>query len=183
MKGMVFTEFLEMVEDVFSPDVADTILTNADLPSGGVYTAVGTYDHDEMVTLVKNLSAETNTPVPDLLRAFGKHLFGRFASTHPQFFDGKQNAFSFLAGVEDYIHVEVRKLYPDAQLPSFEYEHPNDDTLLMTYRSVRPFADLAEGLIQGCFAHFGEEVGIERTTLSTEPETCVQFALTKRVAV
>ena len=38
MKGVVFTEFLEMVEDIFSPDIADQIVEEADLPSGGVYT-------------------------------------------------------------------------------------------------------------------------------------------------
>lgn len=183
MKGMVFTEFLEMVEAVFSPDIADTIITKANLPSGGVYTAVGTYDHDEMVALVTHLSAETKTPVPDLLKAFGRHLFGRFAKGYAQFFEGKADAFAFLSGVEDYIHVEVRKLYPDAELPSFNYQRPNPETLVMTYRSKRPFADLAEGLIQGCFAHFGEDVDIARATLSTAPETVVEFSLTRRVAV
>ncbi len=183
MKGMVFTEFIEMVEEVFSPEVADNIVTKADLPSGGVYTAVGTYDHEEMVALVKNLSAETNTPIPDLLQAFGKYLFGRFASGYPQFFEGKSNAIEFLSGVDNYIHVEVRKLYPDAELPGFEYERPNEDTLIMTYRSARPFADLAEGLIRGCFEHFGEQVDIQRRTIETEPQTCVEFALTRRVAV
>jgi hypothetical protein len=180
---MVFTEFLEMVEDVFSPEVADSILTNSDLPSGGVYTALGAYDHDEMVTLVKALSAATNTPIPDLLRAFGKHLFGRFAVSHPQFFTDKSDAFTFLAGVDNYIHVEVRKLYPDAELPKFTYERPNDDTLVMTYQSTRPFADLAEGLIHGCAAHFGEQLSVDRRTISTEPETCVEFSLSRRVAV
>lgn len=183
MKGMVFTEFLEMVEDVFSPDVADSIITKAALPSGGVYTAVGTYHHDEMVALVTHLSTATKTPVPDLLKAFGRHLFGRFAKSYPQFFEGKADAFAFLSGVEDYIHVEVRKLYPDAELPSFSYQRPAADTLVMTYRSKRPFADLAEGLIQGCFAHFGEDVGIARATLAAEPETCVEFSLVRRVAV
>ena len=45
MKGVIFTEFLEMVESHFSPEMADRIITAARLPSGGAYTAVGTYDH------------------------------------------------------------------------------------------------------------------------------------------
>jgi len=44
MKGIIFTEFLEMVEDRFSPEIADRIIEAADLPSGGAYTAIGTYD-------------------------------------------------------------------------------------------------------------------------------------------
>jgi Haem-NO-binding len=52
------------------------------------------------------------------LRSFGKHLFGRFVCNYPQFFGGINSALTFLANIEGYIHVEVRKLYPDAELPS-----------------------------------------------------------------
>ena len=45
MKGIVFTEFLEMVEDKFSADMVDDIIDDCDLASGGAYTAVGTYPH------------------------------------------------------------------------------------------------------------------------------------------
>ena len=103
MKGVVFTEFLEMVEDHFSPDIADQIIENAELPSGGVYTAVGTYDHTEIVTLVQNLSAETKLGIDQLLHAFGKHLFGRFAEGYPTFFEDQHDAFQFLQSVEEYI--------------------------------------------------------------------------------
>jgi hypothetical protein len=49
MKGMVFTEFLEMVEAKFSADMVDDIISDSDLPNGGAYTSVGTYDHSELV--------------------------------------------------------------------------------------------------------------------------------------
>ena len=52
MKGIVFTEFLEMVEQRFSPEIADRLIDESDLPSGGIYTAVGTYEHTEIVTYV-----------------------------------------------------------------------------------------------------------------------------------
>ncbi|MEM0912514.1 MAG: heme NO-binding domain-containing protein, partial [Pseudomonadota bacterium] len=53
MKGIVFDEFTEMVEEVFGDDMLDDILDeNADkLSSGGAYTSVGTYDHNDLVTL------------------------------------------------------------------------------------------------------------------------------------
>ena len=41
MKGIVFTEFLEMVEERYSAEVMDQILLGAKLPSGGAYTARG----------------------------------------------------------------------------------------------------------------------------------------------
>lgn len=175
MKGIVFTEFLEMVEAKFSPDVADEIIETTELPSGGAYSAVGTYDHGEMVALVTRLAELRETTVPDLMKAFGAHLFSRFTEGYPQFFEGKSTTFDFLAGVEGYIHVEVRKLYPDAELPTFETSL-DGDVLTMTYRSPRRLGDLAEGLIEGCGAHFGESLTIEREEVSGDGQE-VKFVI------
>lgn len=44
MKGIVFAEFSEMVENRFSPELHDEIIVECDLASGRVYTSVGNYD-------------------------------------------------------------------------------------------------------------------------------------------
>jgi len=162
MKGIVFTEFLEMVEDRFTAATADRMLEAVALPSGGVYTSVGTYDSAEMVSLVKALSALVSVPVPDLLKAFGQHLFGQFVQKFPGFFIGIDGPETFLARVDGLVHVEVRKLYPDAELPTFACEGGGPVPFAMTYRSPRNFPDLAEGLIVGCYSHFGQHVVIRR---------------------
>ena len=180
MKGVVFTEFIEMVEEQFSAEIADRIIEEANLPSGGAYTTVGTYDHEEMVSLVEGLSQATDTPVPDLMRAFGQHLFGQFAGTLPHFFEGVETAFGFLQLIDGYIHVEVRKLYPDADLPKFDYETPEPGCLHMIYRSSRPFSDLAEGLILGCLRHFGETAELVKEEFSDGEGRAVRFILTRK---
>ena len=179
MKGVVFTEFIEMVEDEFSIDMADEIIENAHLESGGSYTSLGTYDHQEMLDLVNELSKSSGIPAPDLVRAFGVHLCGRFAESYPDMFAGAENAFDFLQQIQDHIHVEVRKLYPDAQLPSFEYEHPSKNQLVMNYSSARPFAVLADGLIHGAIEHFDEEIEVEIEDLADGAGTSARFTLTK----
>jgi hypothetical protein len=182
MKGIVFTEFLEMVEGKFSPDLADRIVEEAKLPTGGAYTAVGTYDHAEMIKLVSCLSRETGINTADLMRAFGEYLFGRFSVLFPQYFAGVNSSFDFLANVEDYIHVEVRKLYPEAELPSFACDLSRPGCLHLTYRSSRPFAPLADGLIRGCLAHFGETANIQIEDLSSGNGTAARFVITQRDA-
>jgi len=162
MKGIVFTEFLEMVEESFGFELADRIVVDSKLPSGGVYTAVGTYSHAEMFDLIHKLSEETQLSPGELQKIYGKHLFSRFSELYGHFFQGMEDAFSFLEGIENYIHVEVRKLYPDAELPSFEIERHDPDTLHMTYRSERGMADFAHGLIEGCLKHFGENARVDR---------------------
>ncbi len=165
MKGIVFTEFLAMVEDRFTADTVDDIIDDADLPSGGAYTSVGTYPHSEMVSLVVSLSKVTGLPVPALIQSFGEHLFGRFSHLYPAFFAEKQDAFSFMESIEGHIHVEVRKLYPEAELPTFATER-NGDQLIMTYSSKHAFAKLAEGLVTGCLAYFREKATITAEDLS-----------------
>lgn len=161
MKGIVFTEFVGMVEAQFSADMVDDIIDDAQPSSGGAYTAVGTYDHSELVALVGALSVRTGVPVPELVRAFGRHMFGRFYAGYPRFFQGVNDALGFLAGIEDVIHAEVLKLYPDAQLPRFDCR-PLPNGLLMIYRSPRHFDELAHGLIEGAVAHWGGGYDISR---------------------
>lgn len=177
MKGIVFSEFIEMVEARFSPELADEIIQAADLPSAGMYTSVGTYDHREMLRLIDQLSLKTEVPAGDLTRQFGHYLFGRFHELYPFLFEGVDGAFDFLSRIEDHVHREVRKLYPDAELPTFDTSRPDASTLELVYRSNRPFADLALGLIEGCARHYGESVAMEREDRSGNDPIQVRFIL------
>ena len=179
MKGVVFTHFTEMVEETFGFEVMDRLLLESDLPSGGAYTSVGTYDHSEMVTLVVKLSEVTNTEISFLLKTFGKYLFGQFAKSYAHFFVDCDNAFDFLESIENYIHVEVLKLYPDAELPTFETSILNDgNTLKMVYTSDRRMGDLAEGLIESALAHYKEEAEVKRVSLNGDGRQ-IEFYITR----
>lgn len=178
VKGIVFTEFFSMVESKFSEDMVDDIIDDSDLPSGGAYTSVGTYSHEEMVSLVVALSKRTQIDIKDLLLTFGRHLFGQFVRGYPVFFDGVKDVFSLLASVDGVIHVEVRKLYPDATLPSFEVEHHDERTLVLRYRSPRHFEDLAQGLIEGAIDYFGRPAKCVRSTIEDNGALSERFTLT-----
>jgi Haem-NO-binding len=179
VKGIVFTEFLDMVEARFTPEVADRMITAAAVPSDGAYTAVGTYAYHEIMQLVSQPSTLTSIPMPTLVCTFGVHLFDRFAASYPALFAGVTSAFSFLEQIENHIH-EVRKLYPNAELPTFTCDTSTPGRLTLLYRSSRPFADLAEGLIAGCIAHFGEPILMHRNDIANSHGTHVRFVLTKK---
>ncbi len=182
MKGIVFVEFVQMVEHVFSEELAFEMISNCDLPSGGVYTRVGTYDFSEMQQMVGELSRLSNMPANDLLHAFGKHLFGIFQKSYPLFFQSVSHSFELLEQVHDVIHVEVKKLYPDAMLPSFKYGHPDAQTLVMEYASIRRLSPFAMGLIQGCVEHFDEDIDIRMEEMpdGAAGEEQARFILTRK---
>lgn len=175
MKGIVFSEFLDMVEGKFGLETVDEILDSPELASGGSYTAVGSYPHSEMVTLIVNLSQSTKVPVPDLLKAFGHYLFNTFYTNYPAFFENVKHPFDLLEQVDQHIHVEVKKLYPDADLPRFETER-KDGEMTMIYRSERKMADLALGLIEAAGEKYNTELNIE-TELLEESGTVVKFKI------
>ncbi|MGR9054139.1 MAG: heme NO-binding domain-containing protein [Gammaproteobacteria bacterium] len=175
MKGLVFTEFIEYVDNRFSFETSENLIEISDLPSEGVYTSVGTYEFRELETLVRNLSYLTDVPVAEILREFGRHLFRHFLISFPIFFEGIKSTLAFLPRVQDYIHLEVRKLYPDAELPDFICNVPAQGQLIMVYRSTRNLEDLAEGLIQASIDYFGDSLTVKRSTDDSGDEPVIRF--------
>lgn len=173
MKGVVFTEFNEMVEEKFGVVTADAILENT--ASGGCYTAVADYDYRELLGMVLDLSKRTEIPADTLVEAFGHHLFGRFEALYPVFFEGATDPLDFLEQIESHIHKEVRKLYPTAGLPQFDTERDGNE-LRMVYQSPRCLGALAKGLIQGCLDRF-ESVGTIAKELLNESGSKIRFTV------
>ena len=176
MKGVVFTEFLELVETGFGMQVADNVLTKGCLFHTG-FTSVGTYDHHDLIGMVGQLSTETGMPPKDLVHAFGKHLFQKFYAGYPDSFAGITSTYELLYSVENAIHVEVLKLNPDAELPTFRFPPAEPGCFNLEYQSKRPFADLAGGLIEASIEHYGESLSVSRIDLDGAPGTHALFQL------
>jgi hypothetical protein len=179
MKGLIFNEFLEMVEEKFGYEMVDKIISGSNLPNDGAYTSVGTYPHSEMVSLVTNLSKHTKITVPALLENFGQYIFNVFKKNYSRYVECYSNTFELLSNVEDTIHVEVLKLYPEAKLPSIITNVQTDNKMRLLYKSSRGMSDLAKGLIYGCLNHFNEKGEIEEVQIKND-KTEVEFILTMK---
>lgn len=178
MKGIIFTEFLEMLEATHGLEFVDDLLEATPLESGGAYTSVGNYPDEEIVRLVGGCAERTGAPVRELLLAFGGHLFGVFAERFGKFVSDAGSSVEFLSLIDDYIHPEVKKLYPDAQPPRFVVESKDLDTIVLLYRSDRCMADVAEGIMSAAIGHFGETFTITREKLA-EDGSQVRFSLAR----
>lgn len=180
MKGIVFTEFLDLVESNYGYEMVDTIIQKSNLASNGSYTAVGTYKHTEMLSLLGNLSNETGVPVDDLLRLYGNQLFEALMAHYSKHLKNISSAFDLLSSIESYIHVEVLKLYPDAELPYFEVEIRSENELKMVYSSERKMWAFGLGLMEGCFRYFNEKAHIEHQLLTPDGSS-VLFIITRNL--
>lgn len=165
MKGVVFNAFFDHVEQQFGLETVEQLISSCDLQTGGAYTAVGTYEFAELAQMLVQLSEISGESAATLLRQFGRFLFGYLVDRYPVSVQDAPDSFSVAASVDQHIHREVRKLYPDADLPSFEHAITGPDEMTLIYRSSRNLGDLARGLLEGCFAFFGEDVAVDESVL------------------
>jgi hypothetical protein len=178
MKGIVFTEFLEMVEIKFGLETVDKIIQNSKLESKGIYTSIGTYKFSEMISLITNLSSETDIDTSTLLHVYGCYFFDTLVKSHSDIFDYYNTAFDLLAGIEKHIHVHVRKIYPDAELPYFDIHEESTNKIVLEYQSERAMYQFALGLMERTLDFYNEKANIEKRLLNNDG-TKVLFTLTK----
>ncbi|GGW78729.1 heme NO-binding domain-containing protein [Alteromonas halophila] len=170
MLGIVFTSLVEMLEEKASPEFADEVINEAQLENDGAFTAVGYYPFSEMKKLLDVLMEKTGKSADELLHEFGVYLFGRLSQSHGQVLAGKESLLDMLQYLDGDIHVQVRKLYPDADLPRFTVKSRTDKAMRMRYYSERDLYALAEGLLDGAAAFYN--CNITRETIKTgEPHT------------
>lgn len=163
MKGVVFTEYLEFIEDQFGFDVVDDMIDKAGV--SGVYTQAGNYEFDELFKMVQALSSIVDAPLGALVGAFAKHLFKKLVIIYPKPVQEYSNAFEFISNIDCVVHPEVKKLYPDAELPTFDTVSCTDEILVMKYKSKKPLMDLAQGLMEACGEHYNENLEVSYKTL------------------
>lgn len=166
MKGIVFTEFLELVEDKFGIEVVDDIITKSNLDSRGIYTAVGTYKFNEMQQLLTHLSKHSKLSIDDLLYTYGLHFFEVLKKSYGDILLQYATPIDLLNSIESHIHVQVRKLYPDAELPKFKVLEKTSKKITMVYYSDRAMYAFAKGLMESTFSYYNSNASIELTKIN-----------------
>ena len=178
MKGIIFTEFLDLVEDKFGLEMVDKILNESDLESNGVYTAVGTYSFSEMLQLLQILSTLTEISIDDLLLVYAEHFFSVIEDSYSGLLATYKDPIEMLSSIENHIHIEVRKIYPDAKLPTFVVEEKTKNLLVMIYKSSRAMHYFGLGLMHKTFEHFNATASIALEKIK-EDGTEVKFIIKK----
>lgn len=158
MKGIIFNLLERVVRRRHGEDAWDDLLEAAG--SDGVYTAIGSYPDEEFLRCIVAGAAASGTSRDAFLRGFARDAMPLLAASYPHFFEGHGGTRDFLETLNDVIHAEVCKLYPGADVPTFELEAEPDGDLALRYRSARKLCPFAEGLIEGAADHFQEDVRI-----------------------
>ena len=159
MKGVVFNLLEQLVARDFGADTWDALLDASELD--GVYTSLGSYPDVDLAKLVSAASDTLGMPADDVVLWFGRNALPLFAEHYPQLFAPHDSTRSFVLTLNDIIHPEVRKLYPGADVPEFDFD-VRDGVVVMGYHSPRKLCSFAEGLLLGAADHYGERLTIEQ---------------------
>ncbi|HEV7866678.1 MAG TPA: heme NO-binding domain-containing protein [Chthoniobacteraceae bacterium] len=158
MKGIIFNLLEEVVTQGHGEEVWDELLDAAQVD--GVFTSLGNYPDEDLFKLVGAASAALNQTPDTIVRWFGVQALPLLAHKYPAFFAKHIATRPFVLTLNAIIHPEVRKLYPGAEPPMFDFDTSSPDVLVMGYYSQRKLCALAEGFVEGAAAHFGERVRI-----------------------
>lgn len=156
MKGVVFNLLEAVVTRSHGADTWDDLVDASGV--SGVYTSLGSYPDAEIEALVAAACTALDTDRDAVLRWFGTEAIPVLAELYPGFFTSQSDARSFVEGVNDVIHAEVRKLYPGAACPHFRMSLRPDGDLVMDYLSERRMCALAQGFVEGAAAWYGQDV-------------------------
>ena len=180
MKGIIFSSFLDFVELQLGDDFLEEMIDASDLETNGAYTNVGTYPVEELVSMLEYILGKHDLDKNQLLKDFGSHTFGHLTNNYQHLVIDFKDAFDCIYNVDQTIHQNVLKLYPDAELPNMNAKFlDGGKQLYLEYKSTRPLMYVAYGLLDGCVKHFNNNVTIEMRDLSEGVGTHAEFYLTR----
>ena len=183
MLGIVLYELLRMAEQRFEAAAVERAATAADLASARTCQSSDPYSPSDLLRLVTHLSRETGTPVAELLRAHGEHLFDCLLRLNPDLFANIDSCVAVLGQLDSLFHKEICRRYPAAEPPRlFSAADEDSQRLTLMYRSPRALSDLALGLMIGCARHYHEPIIIAKEDLSEGEGVLVRFTLERWAA-
>ena len=175
MKGIIFTEFITIVETQFGLEISQQMFDHAN--DAGVYTTIGSYDHRRLIKLIMSLSHITHIPAQDLQQTYGRLVFPALLQALPIPDIENDDTFSFIEKVERHIHIEVKKLYPDVTPPKFTFSNQTQSTMILDYHSARCMGYVCMGVLEGCASYFNQSLTIAMQPMNAS-QSHVRFSLT-----
>ncbi len=160
MKGVLFNVVEDVVTEAMSADAWDDVVEDSDV--AGAYTSLGTYPDEELGRIVHSTAEAAGLSESETLRLTGRLGFKHLVRRAPHLIEGMEDWRVVIESLDEIIHPEVRKIYPDADVPRFD-TMIDGAALIVDYRSKRGLCALADGLIVGSGEWFDVDLAVEHT--------------------
>jgi predicted hydrocarbon binding protein len=167
MKGLIFNLLEEFLVARCGETEYELILTDCQLCADpSLMVGPGSYPDQDFTAIIASAAKRLGLGSKELLHEVGRAAIPRLVSRYPQFFIPSKHPRDFFASLNFIHHLEVKKLYKDAELPRFRCENKADGSLLISYISGRGLCHLFSGLINGVADHY-------QTPLSQRQLACI----------
>ncbi|MBI2603907.1 MAG: heme NO-binding domain-containing protein [Deltaproteobacteria bacterium] len=177
MKGIIFNIIEEFIGENWGEEKYEEILGLCPLHTKEPFVGPGTYPDSDLISIVEKAAEILEISVPDVLRAAGKFMFPKLVEKFPQFIALHKHPKDFLVTIDSVIHVEVKKLYRDAETPRFQFTSPAPNKLAFDYQSKRKFCALVEGMLDGVAEHYKMPIQYHQTKCTHKGDTDCHFEL------
>lgn len=175
MHGIVLKGLKDFVVEQYDHDTWVALQEEAGVP-GRLYVPVSEYPDEDVLALVATASEMTETPVPDLLEAFGEFLVPQLLDTYGVHVDAAWTGLELVANVEQYIHMALRaKQVSSYTPPELESGWHDDETVSVVYQSERELCHLARGLINGIGDHQDEPLSVDEPRCMLDGDDCCEL--------
>ena len=157
MHGIIFLELQKFARQQAGAQAWETLLSEAKLPVKS-YSAVRSYDDQEILSLVGAASRILNLPATAILEAFGEFIAPALIRLYGRLLQPGWKTLDVIENTEKLIHTAVRVGNPGAKPPVLDCIRTTEDELQIMYSSERQLCCLAKGIVKGLARHFGETI-------------------------
>lgn len=179
MKGIFFTELIDMAEREYGSQTVEKVISLLDVGENGVFNPSFDYPFEQFFELLKLLSSQVRISSSDISKNFGEYLFSRLVILFRPQFAGNSDIFQFLEKIDYFIHIEMQEVFPHKGISGFRAERISENTFRVCYESKQELIDLAIGLFMGCQKFFNEDLIVNTEIKLNGKENLVCFSLTK----
>lgn len=160
MKGVIPDCMAKLVVEKKGKDIWEKILENAGLDKNTIFLANQDVDDATVMRVIDSLCTVLDKSLQDTANAFGIYWVNYYAARiYRTYFGKSETAKEFLLKMDE-VHSAVTKNIKNACPPRFEYEQPDEKTVIMTYKSERGLMEFFIGLIKGAGKYFNEDLTV-----------------------
>lgn len=177
MKGVIFKAFEQFVVHGWGEEFYEQLVDATPAAGAGAFVGPGTYPDEVLVAMLTTAAQRLDLPLDVALRQFGRFAFAQLARSLPGCLDGHRHPLTLLRVVDTIIHVEVKKLHPEAAIPRVLVDAHGGDDATLRYESPRRLCPLLLGLVEGAGNAFGYEITNEHPVCMSRGADHCRFEL------
>ncbi len=169
MKGVIFLLLKNFIEGLLGKEKFDEIRKEAGLTSA--ILATDGYPDEVFEKMLDITAQRAHQSRSEIERQFGKFAIHELKKSYVVFFRPDFTAKDFIKDMNR-VHQQATKNIPGSTPPIFEYEEPDENTLVINYKSQRKLCDFLKGLIEGAAEIYNEKATITETQCMKRGAPC-----------